>query len=1063
MASKDKIKFRSLEELQDPSLSEKLAANEFAEEIPVDEFLGDETAMFSTKTSRRDFLKFLGFGTAAVTLAACEAPIIKSVPYVVKPEGIIPGVPSYYASTLYNGFDIASVLVKTREGRPIKIESNKNASLFGGSSARSQASVLSLYDNNRAKLPKLNSSEVEWEILDDYVNKGLQSAKASGKKIVILTPSLPSPSTKKIIEDFTAVYPGTEHIIYDAISYSPALDAAEEVYGVRALPLYDLTKVELLVSFSADFLNDWNGGHFEADYAKAKIPGENMLKHIQIESNLSLSGASSDERLPLKPSEVQKLLGEVYRALEGTSTDPTAQKIAKKLLAKGSKAVVFAEGDKSAYVLSYLINQKLNSLAVRKDKVLLTKESNDSRFSELLSWLSNGQVGVLLNYNTNPIYSYSDSEKLKNLLAKVDCTVSLTEYENETASLFKALAPVPHWLESWGDINPATGIYLLSQPTIQRIFDTRQFQDSLLVWKNAGIPRNAVTAGPFDADAGTPQSTDSLATKAKVTGQEETTPFNSTYTTTTATPKQTNAYYNFLKQYWQGQLGSKLGYSFNQALYNGYNETSETVLLDVIGGNVEQALSSISGIKTGKLELNLYLKTAIGDGAQANNPWLQELPDPISRLAWDNYITISLEDANQLGVKNEINGRMQLDGSLVDLVVNGKVIKNVPVFIQPGQAKGSIGLALGYGQSKSGKVGQTGINAFPIYLKSNFVQYNVTINPVKGIHEFASMQMQGTLMGRYEIAREISLDTFLNVDSKEWNEPLKMDSYVGEMPMNKVDLWRDYDSTDGPHFNLSVDLNACTGCGACIIACQAENNVPVVGKEEIRMSRDMYWLRIDRYYSSKKRIEQKEEILEDLDQVPMYKELIEPNPTNPDVIFQPVMCQHCNHAPCETVCPVAATSHGKQGQNHMAYNRCVGTRYCANNCPYKVRRFNWFNYALNDKFDYNMNNDLGRMVLNPDVVVRSRGVMEKCSLCIQMTQATILEAKKQGRKVEDGEFQVACSLACSSGAIKFGDINDSSSEIAKLAKDKRKYVLLEEVGTKPNVFYQYKIRNRKES
>ena len=275
--------------------------------------------------------------------------------------------------------------------------------------------------------------------------------------------------------------------------------------------------------------------------------------------------------------------------------------------------------------------------------------------------------------------------------------------------------------------------------------------------------------------------------------------------------------------------------------------------------------------------------------------------------------------------------------------------------------------------------------------------------------------------------------------------------------------FRYYDSTDGPHFNLSVDLNACTGCGACIIACQAENNVPVVGKEEIRMSRDMYWLRIDRYYSSKKRIEQKEEILEDLDQVPMYKELIEPNPTNPDVIFQPVMCQHCNHAPCETVCPVAATSHGKQGQNHMAYNRCVGTRYCANNCPYKVRRFNWFNYALNDKFDYNMNNDLGRMVLNPDVVVRSRGVMEKCSLCIQMTQATILEAKKQGRKVEDGEFQVACSLACSSGAIKFGDINDSSSEIAKLAKDKRKYVLLEEVGTKPNVFYQYKIRNRKES
>lgn len=1063
MASKDKIKFRSLEELQDPSLPEKLAANEFVEELPIDEFLGDEQAMFSTKTSRRDFLKFLGFGTAAVTLAACEAPIIKSVPYVVKPEGIIPGVPSYYASTLYNGFDIASVLVKTREGRPIKIESNKNASLFNGSSARSQASVLSLYDNNRAKGPKLNASESDWKTLDDYVNKGLQVAKESGKKIVILTPSLPSPSTKKIIEDFAKVYPSTEHIIYDSVSYSPALDASEEVYGIRVLPLYDLTKAELLVSFSADFLNDWNGGHFEADYAKAKTPGKNMLRHIQIESNLSLSGASSDERLPLKPSEIQKLLSEVYKALlEGATSNSTAQKIANELKAKGPKAVVFAEGDKSSYVLAYLINQELNSLAVRKDKVLLTKESNDRRFSELLSWLSNGQVGVLLNFNTNPIYSYSDGEKLKELFKKVDCSVSLSEYENETASVCKAIAPVPHWLECWGDINPATGVYLLSQPTIQRIFDTRQFQDSLLVWKNIGTQINTVNAQSGLTPERATLPADSLASQSKEAIQEVTTPFNSTYTAT-ATPQQTNAYYNYLKQYWQTQLGTKLGYSFNRALYNGYNETSETFSLNVIEGNFEQALWDIAEIKGGELELNLYLKTAIGDGVQANNPWLQELPDPISRLAWDNYITISLEDANKLGIKNETNERMQLDGSLVDLIVNGKTIKNIPAFIQPGQAKGSIGLALGYGQSKSGKVGQTGINAYPVYFKSSLIQYNVHIKPTQETHKFASMQMQGTLMGRYEIAREVSLETFLNVDPKEWNEPLKMNSYVGEVPMNKVDLWRDYDSTDGPHFNLSVDLNACTGCGACIIACQAENNVPVVGKEEIRMSRDMYWLRIDRYYSSKKQIEQKEEILENLDQVPMYKELIEPNPTNPDVIFQPVMCQHCNHAPCETVCPVAATSHGKQGQNHMAYNRCVGTRYCANNCPYKVRRFNWFNYALNNKFDYNMNNDLGRMVLNPDVVVRSRGVMEKCSMCIQMTQATILEAKKQGRKVEDGEFQVACSLACSSGAIKFGDVNDSSSEIARLSKDKRKYVLLEEVGTKPNVFYQHKIRNRKES
>jgi len=264
-----------------------------------------------------------------------------------------------------------------------------------------------------------------------------------------------------------------------------------------------------------------------------------------------------------------------------------------------------------------------------------------------------------------------------------------------------------------------------------------------------------------------------------------------------------------------------------------------------------------------------------------------------------------------------------------------------------------------------------------------------------------------------------------------------------------------------PHFNLSVDLNSCTGCGACVIACQAENNVPVVGKEEIRMSRDMYWLRIDRYYSSKEKIETKEGLDKGLNVPQLYDILIEPSET-PDVIFQPVMCQHCNHAPCETVCPVAATSHGKQGQNQMAYNRCIGTRYCANNCPYKVRRFNWFNYALNDKFDYNMNNDLGRMVLNPDVVVRTRGVMEKCSMCIQMTQASILEAKKDGRRVADGEFQTACSKACSTGAMQFGDMNDNGSHVRSLFGSKRRYYLLEEIGTKPNVFYHTKIRNREE-
>ncbi len=445
---------------------------------------------------------------------------------------------------------------------------------------------------------------------------------------------------------------------------------------------------------------------------------------------------------------------------------------------------------------------------------------------------------------------------------------------------------------------------------------------------------------------------------------------------------------------------------------------------------------------------------------------MQELPDPITRLSWDNYLTISPKDAKNLGIENDLNARMQLDGDIVNLTVNGVTIKNVPVFIQPGQAEGSLGLALGYGKKNSGKVAETGVNAYSLFDGSNLVLNNVSIEKTGDQHEFAGMQLQNTLMGRYEIAREVSLNDFINVPfddkHKGWNKPLEYHTINGALPGRKIDLWDSFDDTNGPHFNLSVDLNSCTGCGACVIACQAENNVPVVGKEEVRMSRDMFWLRIDRYYSSKEKILAKEQVERGLNVPEVYDILIEPA-ENPDVIFQPVMCQHCNHAPCETVCPVAATSHGQQGQNQMAYNRCIGTRYCANNCPYKVRRFNWFTYNQNDKFDFNQNNDLGRMVLNPDVVVRTRGVMEKCSMCIQMTQNVILEAKKDGRRVEDVEFQTACSKACSSGAMKFGDMNDNTSEVRKLFGSNRRYLLLEEIGTKPNVFYHTKVRNRKEN
>jgi molybdopterin-containing oxidoreductase family iron-sulfur binding subunit len=449
----------------------------------------------------------------------------------------------------------------------------------------------------------------------------------------------------------------------------------------------------------------------------------------------------------------------------------------------------------------------------------------------------------------------------------------------------------------------------------------------------------------------------------------------------------------------------------------------------------------------------------MGAGENANNPWTYELPDPISRLSWDNYIVISAADAVELGIEvaPESNGAMT--GNTLNITVDGNPLENVPVWIQPGQTKGTLGLAVGFGRTAVGKVGNNvGVNAFELLPSTQAISGQVTAAASEVEHGFASVQLAHTMMGR-KIVNEISLPTFMNVSHEEWNEKPTFESYKGPLSSFDANLWDDHDHETSHMWNMSIDLNSCTGCGACVVACSLENNVPVVGKDEVRRHRDMHWLRIDRYYSSEMTPELADE--NGIGAIEKYAKMEIPS-ESPDVVFQPVMCQHCNHAPCETVCPVGATVHSREGLNHMAYNRCIGTRYCANNCPYKVRRFNWFNYKGNEKFaDVNPSqDDYGRMVLNPDVTVRARGVIEKCSLCIQRIQLGKLEAKKDGRMLTDGEFTTACAQACGSNAIVFGDVNNPESEVSHLKQEGRAYHLLEEVGTQPSVFYQTKVRNR---
>ena len=1039
MASNKKYWKNEAELNPNDSIVEALRQNEFVEQIPVDDFLGDKETLSSTNTNRRDFLKYVGFSTAAASMAACEGPVIKSIPYVVLPENIVPGVANFYATTIANGYDFASVLIKTREGRPIKVENNTMAKVGGGANARVQASVLSLYDSTRLQGPMANGEPVEWDVLNATVKSKLGALKGSSKKIALLTQTYASPSTDRLISALTTENENAIHVTYDAISQDAALTAFESRYGERAFADYDFEKAGLIVSFGADFLADWQGGGYDSGYSKGRIPKNGkMSRHVQLEANMSLTGANADKRIALKPSAQKVVLAKLYGKLNGTSVggntseyDTVVDMIAAEIKMAGPEAVVVTGlDDVNAQAVVLAINEMLSSKAFDAAAPRYTRQGNVKAVNALMADMKAGRVGALIMDGVNPLYSLPNAEEFKEALGKVDLTVAFSTNWNETTEAVQYVGAANHYLESWGDTQIKKGHYSLMQPTIKELFDTKQMQSALLEWMGSD-----------------------------------------------------KSYYDFIKETWTTSILN--GAKWNQALQDGVfassspsidsgDKTDATVQTDDTATMVQampiaSAIRSLANTTGDGMELTLYSKVGMGDGQQANNPWLQEFPDPITRVSWDNYATLSKTDAEALGVENVNVANGGMDGNYVKLTVDGVVLDKVPVVVQPGQARGTVGLSFGYGK----KIGlkedmQTGVNAFLLYNGFNANQ-SVSVEKAAGNHEFACIQLHKTLMGRGDIIKETTLEIFNSKDHADWNEVPMVSLDHQEVPATTVDLWAGFDRSIGHHFNMSIDLNACTGCGACVIACHAENNVPVVGKAEVRKSRDMHWLRIDRYYSSEETFAEDDTKKEEFDgltgdcgSLSGFGELEDPS-ENPQVAFQPVMCQHCNHAPCETVCPVAATSHGRQGQNQMAYNRCVGTRYCANNCPYKVRRFNWFLYNNNDEFDFHMNNDLGKMVLNPDVNVRSRGVIEKCSMCIQKTQKTILDAKRDGRLIEDGEFQTACSSACSNGAIVFGDVNDEKSKVSALVESDRMYHLLEHVGTKPNVFYHVKVRNTTEA
>jgi len=1035
---KTKTYWKSAEDLNDNSAFVKEHEKEFSEELPIDKFLGDESISDSS-TSRRDFLKFLGFSVGAATLAACEGPVHKAVPYLNKPIEITPGVANWYASTYINGRESCPVLVKTREGRPIHIEGNKLSNITNGAiNARTQGSVLPLYDSGRLKGPMSAGKGVSWDDVDGAIGSKLDAIRNNGGKVRIMSSSLVSPSTKSIIHTFLKSFSESDgeevasadakHIVYDAVSYSAIRKANKKCFNNAVVPSYRFDKANAIVSIGCDFLANWVAPiESSQQYGLArKLKNGKMTKHIQFESNLSLTGSNADERIPVKPSMYGALLANLYNEMAnifatGTISAPAIPgKIAEGVKAaanhlsenKGKAMLVVGTNNSAHQILANGINEMIGSYGktIDLDNANLSIQSDDESLTELLTEMNAGDVDALIIYNANPSYSMPNTEEFNAGLSKVGLTVSLSGNMDETASLTNHVCPDHYYLESWNDANPQNGHYSLVQPTIAPLHNTRQAQETLLKW--SGIEKNYLT---------------------------------------------------YIQDYWKENIFSNQNkFSvfkafWNQSLHDGVTEIvtasmdsdSEEVFESSLEAEVVAAAQTLSAnTEGGEWEIVFYEKTGIGDGAHANNPWLQELPDPISKVCWDNYLTMNPNQMKELGFNTTL-GQVQ-EADLVDLTVNGKTIQ-VPVYPQYGQAKGTLGLALGYGRTKAGKTGnEVGKNAFPLCSFNDGMTYHsndVLISGSVGKYHIATTQTHHTMMGRDPV-RATSLEDYKN-DPKSGNPDVLIASSDHKMKNAKeLNLWQSFDRP-GHHWGMSIDLNACIGCGACVVGCSSENNVSVVGKDEVRRSREMHWIRIDRYYSS-------DASHDDLSgmEVPSDAE-------NLQVSYQPIMCQHCNHAPCETVCPVAATTHSIDGLNQMVYNRCVGTKFCLNNCPYKVRRFNWFSYLNDNKFE-NVNpaqDDMGRMVLNPDVVVRSRGVMEKCSMCIQRIQDGKLTAKKEKRKIKDGEFQTACAAACPTHAIVFGDKNDPESKVAQNEKDPRSYFLLEELDVQPTVHYLTKVRN----
>jgi len=970
--------WRSLEELAESPAARQAAHDEFKPGAM------DYVDLPTSNLSRRSFLGLVGATAAVAATVACDRKGKQQVvPYTRRPTEVVPGVANFYASTFPEGRRGYAVLVKTREGRPIHITGNdEHPGLKGKTSPRALADVLRLYDPDRLRGPKAKGKNATWAEVDQALVATLVAAKRDNKAVLLMTGATASPSRKALLAEFKAALPSLEIQAWEPALGEGAQLGSLAAFGSAVEVRPRLEKAKVVLSLGADFLNGDDPEAIAAFMAprRPEAPVKEMNRLWVIEGPLTLTGTNADHRFPVKPSKLAGIAFALAKELQAKGHAlPTGaalpnvsapaeipakdwKALVNDLHHAGREAVVLC-GEAmpaEAHVAMHLLNAMLGSqaLELRPMDTLATLQD----LNGVVKRMAEGHYAAALLWGVNPAHAFPRSEVWKSAFAKVPTRAWIGQMEDESAAQCELLLPEHHWLEAWGD--HADGpILTLQQPTVGALYDTRQGEDTLLaLLKGLGVSSAA-------------------------------------------------DYHAFLQARWQKQVlptGSLVPFErfFQAALHDGLVKTEgKAPALPTFKGNAV-AEAAARTLKSNPQDFELILRpgSQVHDGRYGNSNWLQELPDPVTKATWGNPLSLSVADARRLKLQ---------DGDRVELEVDG-VKLTLPVILQPGQAMGTLALALGYGRSTGSVARGVGQNAFPLLAAEGTVnlRQGVKLAKGRGRMELPVTQSHFRLDGR-DIVKGWTLAEFQHhVDHP--HKPHDTSSLYPEQqfPEHK--------------WGMAIDLSTCIGCSGCVLACQSENNIPTVGPDQIIRGREMHWIRIDRYYEGEE--------------------------DNPKVLHQPMLCQHCDSAPCENVCPVNATNHSPDGLNQMAYNRCVGTRYCANNCPYKVRRFNFLEFTA-DKTEPES------LVYNPEVTVRPRGVMEKCSFCVQRIQDGRMRAKAEGRPVADGDIQPACAAACPSEAIVFGDLKDPNSKVSKMARTGRSFKVLEELGARPAVSYLADLKN----